>query len=437
MRLALIETRGKKLAVNKDLAGTFGTATDIGSGIFGRMLNIIKRHGVRVPVLYLAYMYSIFKEEGHEVRFYDKLPNEKYDIVIIASSTVDYKNEINLAKKIKSTSDAKVGFIGAFATTNPELFLSECDFVIAGEPEEATIQIAQGKLIPKGVVVSKLITDLDKLPFPNWDEYPIDEFSYYPHLKKKPFLQVLSSRGCPYDCNYCPYMVLETPQWRKRSPKNVVDEIEYLVNRYGMKSMLFRDPVFTLEKERTRQICEEIINRNLNIDWVCETRIDTLDESVIDIMFDSGLKGMNIGVEAFDLNLLTNMNRKPPSHELQERLVNYAEDKGIKIMAFYVLGIPGQTKDDVNKTIQYSKHLNSSLAQFTIATPYPGTKFHDEVENLIIKEKNWETYSGFQPILKLEHFTQEEILKIKESAFKQYYLRWDWIKKRARKVIVN
>ena len=436
MKVILIETRGEKLAVNKDLAGTFGTATDTGTGYFSRILNKIKKHGVRVPVVYMGYLYAIFEKYGHDVKFYDKIPDESADLVIIASSTVDHENEINLVRKIKSTSNAKAGFIGAFATTNPELFLNECDFIISGEPEDAVIQLAEGKIQPQGIIISKLLQNLDDLPFPNWDGHPIHEFSYFPHLKKKPFLQILSSRGCPYDCNYCPYMVLETPEWRKRSSKNVVDEIEYLIKRYGMKSFLFRDPVFTLDKNRTMEICNEMIKRNLDVDWVCETRIDTLDEPLIDKMCESGMKGMNIGVEAFDVQLLKKMNRKPASHELQEKLINYVEKKGAKVMAFYVLGIPGQTKEDMIKTINYSKYLNSSLAQFTLATPYPGTKFRTEVEDSIRKGK-WEEYTGFQSLIQLDGISYEEMLKLKERAFKEYYLRWNWIKKRALKTIFN
>jgi len=435
MRFALIETRGKQFAVNKDQAGSFGTATDAGTGLFSQLLNKIKRNGVRTPVMSLAYMHSILKQEGHEVKFFEKKPDGDFDIIIIASSIVDYKNELQLARDIKQTSNAKIGFTGAFAQVKPDIFLEVADFILTGEPEEATYRLAKGEIEPSGIITSNLITDLDSLPFPEWHERDLDQYNYYPLLKHRPLISVLGSRGCPYDCTYCPYMVTQTPEWRKRTPKNIVDEIEYLIKEFGIKSVVFRDPMFTMDMERIKDLCHEIINRKLNFEWTCETRVDRLDESLLDLMHDAGLRGIEFGVEAFDLNLLSSMHRKPPTHELQEKIVNYCEDLGVKMMAFYVLGIPGQTKDDILRTISYSKHLNTSLAQFTIATPYPGTKFVDEIKTSINDNGDFEKYSSYLPLIESEHYTADELLKFKEKAFKEYYMRWNWIFKRGIRTI--
>ena len=430
MRVALVETRGEKLAVNKDQAGSFGTATDAGGGLFGTLANRIKRNGIRTPAIFIAYMSALLARDGHEVTFYDKLPDSDVDMVIMMSSIVDYKNEVKLAQQIRSSSDAKIGFVGAFATVRPDIFLEAGDFVIAGEPEEATIRLSQNLVEPKGVIKSNLLTDLDSIPFPRWDDHPIGEYSYYPMLKRKPFLTMMSSRGCPYDCHYCPYMVVQTAHWRKRSPKNVVDEMEYLANNYGIKSITFRDAMLTVDMERTRQICEEIIRRDLDIEWDCETRTDRLDEPLIDLMHEAGLRGIEIGVEAYDLALLKKMNRKPPAHEMQERIINYCEDHGVKVGAFYVLGIPGSTRESNLQTIEYAKQLNTSLAQFTIATPYPGTRMYEQVKDEIMMNEDWDKYSAYKPLIKSDQFTPEELLRLKESAFRQYYLRWKWISRR-------
>ena len=182
-------------------------------------------------------------------------------------------------------------------------------------------------------------------------------------------------------------------------------------------------------------MCNEIIDRKLKFEWTCETRVDRLDEPLLDIMYAAGLRGIEFGVEAFDLSLLSSMNRKPPTHELQEKIVNYCENLGVKMMAFYVLGIPGQTKEDILKTINYSKHLNTSLAQFTIATPYPGTKFIDEIKDSINDKGTFENYSSYLPLINSEHYTPDELLKFKEKAFKEYYVRWKWILKRGLKTL--
>ena len=230
-------------------------------------------------------------------------------------------------------------------------------------------------------------------------------------------------------------MVTQTPAWRKRSPKNIVDEIEFLINEFGIKSIVFRDPLFTHDMKRIKNLCIEITERKLNFEWTCETRVDRLDEPLLDMMYAAGLRGIEFGVEAFDLKLLSSMHRTPPTHELQEKIVNYAENLGVKMMAFYVLGIPGQTKDDILETIDYSKHLNTSLAQFTIATPYPGTKFIEEIKSSINDNDTFENYSSYQPLINSEHYTSDELLKFKEKAFKEYYMRWKWILKRGLKTI--
>jgi radical SAM superfamily enzyme YgiQ (UPF0313 family) len=107
------------------------------------------------------------------------------------------------------------------------------------------------------------------------------------------------------------------------------------------------------------------------------------------------------------------------------------------MMAFYVLGLPGQTKDDILETIDYSKHLNTSLAQFTLATPFPGTKFIEEIKSSINDNGTFENYSHFQPLINSEHYTPDELLKLKEKAFKEYYMRKEWIRKRALKILIN
>jgi radical SAM superfamily enzyme YgiQ (UPF0313 family) len=333
-------------------------------------------------------------------------------------------------------SHAIVGALGAFASVNPQYYLRSFDFVIAGEPEKALIQIARGEEPEqlRGVIKSELVEDLDSLPFPDWTMFPIDKYRYYPTLSGKPFLTILSSRGCPYRCSYCPYIVLQGTTFRRRSVSNVVEEIQQDVNSYGIKSLLFRDPVFTLDKQRVVQISREILRRGISIRWCCETRADCLDKPLVDEMCQAGMKAINLGVESPNEAVLLNASRKPVGLKHQEEIIDYLEARGVKVVAFYILGFPDDTEETVRTTIEYAKRLNTTLAQFTILTPYPGTKYFDQVKDLITTS-NWMSFDGYTPVVRNRSLSADRLLSLKEKAFCSYYLRPSWMFRKALKAI--
>jgi len=197
MKIALLNIESKrKECINKDFMGGYGWAFNAGSSLPAKLINFVKKKGEKIPVISLSYMASIFLKNGHNVEVLtNRIPQA--DLVIIPSSMVDYRNEIAWAKDIKASTGAKIGFFGPFASSLPEIFLDYCDFIIRGEPEEVCMRISKNWL-PEGVVDSKPIDDLDSLSFPHWDIFPIQEYSYLPAIKEKPFLPILSSRGCSY-----------------------------------------------------------------------------------------------------------------------------------------------------------------------------------------------------------------------------------------------
>lgn len=400
--------------LNKDTAGGFGTVSRVGNSLRARLLEYVKKRGVNLPLTSFGYLASIFKRDGHQVK-YRRSGVPDCDLVIIFSSIVDYKNEIRAAQTIKQHTKAKVGFIGPFASAKPEVFLPHCAFVIKGEPEEAAIKISQGE-IPNGLVQSNPIEDLDNLPFPRWDIFPINEFSYFPSLKRKPFLTILSSRGCPLACGYyCPYVFAQGNKWRGRSVSNVVEEIKYLKEKYNIKSLMFRDPMFTFDKERARKIAEGIIKNNINIQWGCETHLDYLDENLLEIFYESGLRTIEVGIESRDRAVV-------------DRILNFCHKLGIKVSAFYILGMPDDTEESINETINYANRLNTSGAQFSILTPYPGTRLYEDVKAKI-NGNDWQDFNGYTSVFYSNSLSPEKLLKLKEKAFVDYYFRNRWIKR--------
>lgn len=433
MKIALIDLKESPLGCsNKEKAGTFGNASH-GEDWMSKLYAAVKRNNIRMPIGHMGYLAGIFRKYGHEVNYYDSFPKDE-ELVIMASSLVGYSEELEFVRKIKKPG-RKIGFINAFATVKPEIFMEEADFVIKGEPEAAAVKIASGELEPKGIIDSPLIVDLETLPFPDWDGFPVHNYSYFPVLKSKPSLSIMTSRGCAFDCSYCPYMVTQTSRWRRRSPKHVVDEIEMLISKYGIKSLEFRDILFTQNKQRAIDIANEMVKRGVKVEWSCETRADCLDEKTLDALYAAGLRALHLGIESPEEDVLRGSGRIPIKDSQQERIIRYCEKLGIRVIAFFILGFTHDTPESMRRTINYAKYLNTALAQFDIMTPYPGTKYYDEIKDRIV-DTDWKHYTTHHPVLKLDHVTSDQVLSYKNRAYKEYYLRPSWMLKNAWKFLV-
>lgn len=421
MKICFFDVKSERRAcINKDFMGGYGWAFNAGMSLPARMINLVKRAGEKLPIMSFGYMAAVFSDSGWSVEYKEGVMPDA-DLVIIQSSMVEHRAELEWARRLKNAGK-RVGFIGPFSGAMPDLFLEACDFVIRGEPEEAAYRIARG-LLPEGVIDSQRIQDLDSLPFPEWRVFPYKSYSYVPALKEKPFLPVLSSRGCPYTCNYCPYLV--TYSWRQRSSKNVLDEIGFLVGRFGMKGMLFRDPIFTFDRKRTVEIARGIIERQYKIKWACETRLDRLDRELLKLMYEAGLRVINVGVESASEDVIRRSSRKPIEIEHQEDMIRYSSELGIRVTVFYMFGIPDDTRESLINTIRYAKKLNTHVAQFFVFTPFPGTAYYEKVRE-DITEKDWERFDCYTPVMRHKNLSDSDILKLKERAFVSYYYRPAW-----------
>ncbi len=432
MKITLLNAHSKKnYCSNKDVMGGFGLVTKIGNSPLVKLIEVAKKKGVKLPIIDFAYLAAILARNGHDVEYKENtIPDA--DLVIIHSSIVDYKTELNYARLIKNRTKAKIGFIGPFASFRPEIYEDVADFIIKGEPESIAMSITD-RNIPQGIVQSMPLENLDELPWPKWDIFPIERYSYYPVIRKKPFLPILSSRGCCFYCNYCPYKAYYG-EWRRRSVDNIIDEIKNIIKKYKVKGLLFRDPLFTFDKKRASEIAERIIKERVKIEWACETHFDFLDEDLIDLLYESGLRSINVGIESSDETVMQKATRKYSKKEHQEKLVDYCDKKGIKIAAFYIIGLPDDTEASIRETIKYAKKLNTHVAQFFIMTPFPGTEFYEQVKGQIYVS-DYEQFNSFTPVFRHKNLTEKQLLKLKEKAFLQYYFRPKYIFKFLRRML--
>lgn len=419
MRITLLDVQPEKGKLNRDFAGGFGTGYQVGDTLFSKLLQTMRSRTEFLPFMSFGYIASILTENGHEVEYkINEVPDT--DLVVVASSLICCKDEVSYIKKIKKDTDSKVGVIGSLASVNPSIY-QDADFTVIGEPEQAFMDIKDE--VPNGTVISEEIADLDTLPFPNWEPFPVERYSYFPVLKKKPILFLVTSRGCPYSCNYCPYMVFGT--YRTRKVEKVVDEMEFMIDRYGVKGIVFRDPVFSLKKDRTRELAQEIIKRGISVDLVCETRLDKLDEETLELLHKAGLKAIEVGIESVNSEILRKAMRKPVEIEHQEAIAKFCKKIGINVVAFYILGFLNDNEKTILETIEYARRLDTFAAQFTIFTPYPGTGLYESVKDKI--DESFDKFDAFTPVMKHDNLSKEKLSELKSLAYKKYYFRMDYM----------
>jgi len=427
MQVALIEVLPKKglRATNKDLSGGFGTSCDYGKSLRAKLLMFMKRSNVKLPLLSMAYVAAVCRRERSRV-LYSCNGNAEGDLFIIPSSIVDYRSELETARQLKKKTRAPVGFMGPFASVMPEIFLEEADFVIRGEPEKAVEGILRGEKSPFGIIDSDPVEDLDALPFPEWSVFPTNKFSYSPLVSKRPFFPVLSSRGCGMKCSfYCPYPLFEGKVWRRRSVENIMEELLLLKRNFGLRGMLFRDPLFTCNKDRVASLAEEMIRNKLDLEWACETHIEFLDRDLIMLLKRSGLRSINTGIESNNEEGMLAVGRKPLRKSHQAEIVDLCRKQAIQIGAFYILGFPEDTEASILSMIEYAKQVNTDFAQFTVCTPYPGTGLYSMLKD-DIDEPDWEKFDIYTPVFRHRNLSKKRLLELKEKAFVEYYFRSSW-----------
>jgi radical SAM superfamily enzyme YgiQ (UPF0313 family) len=418
---------------NKDTAGGFGQLyTDLNAST--------------LPPIDIPYIGAVLKKNNIPVKIYDcpaislsieKLINliktESPGILGIRTSTPTIDWDMSLVERIKNEgNNPQVVVFGPHATLHAREIVTNnvVDAVILGEPEYAFVDLVKKRWEDiEGLVYkqngkiyannhSRIIEDLDSLPFPAWELMPLHAYSLGDYIDNQaPFVTLLSSRGCPFGCKYCPYVVSQGRKWRARSVGNVLDEIQYLVDKFGVKGLLFRDPEFAINNNRVAKICQGMIEKGIKLSWRCETRIDTVDEKLLTLMARAGCRGINFGIESASDKVLAGVGRKSvPQKEIIER-ITVCKKLGISTFCFFIIGLPDDDAETIIDTINLSLKLDSTSTQFTIFTPYYGTELHSWYEqNRFIEDKRLESFTSYKSVVRTKRLNSAELQKFSDLA---------------------
>ncbi len=421
MRVVLADLKSDRGFVSKDtVVGGYGSRLDP----FSRVTAVIaycKRQFHDVPSVHMAYVAAILARAGHDVKW-TRGDLVDGDVALVLSSLVDHKAETAWADRMRARG-VKVGFLGITASKMPELFRDHSDFILNGEPEAAVMRLAQGE-VPSGFVVSEQIDDLDSLPFPRWDLVTEDRGHRFGiKWSSRPVgggYPLLASRGCPEFCTYCPHRILAG--YRARSIQNIVDEIERLGDHVSRPYIIFRDPLFSEQRDRVVELCDEIQRRGLTITFEAETRLDRLDVDLLDKLYAAGFRAMSFGVESLDPATLKKSGRRPIPQTHQREIMAHCRKLGIVTAAFYVLGFLQDDWNSIAATIDYATDMGSTFAQFKMLTPYPGTPMFKQIEPLLT-ETDWEKFDGYTPTFRHPNLTDHELRYLLGAAYKRFYMR--------------
>ena len=421
MRVVLADLKSSRGFVSKDtVVGGYGSRLDP----FTRVTTVaayVKKRFHDVPSVHMAYIAAILARGGHDVKW-TRGDLADGDVALVLSSLVDHKAETAWADQMRGRG-VRVGFVGITASKMPQLFQDHCDFIVNGEPEAAVMRLAQGE-VPAGVVVSEQIDDLDSLPFPRWDLVTEDRGRKFGiKWSSRPVgggYPLLASRGCPEFCTYCPHRILAG--YRARSIQNIVDEIERLCDQVSRPYVIFRDPLFTEQRDRVVELCEEIHRRDLTLTFEAETRLDRLDVELLEILYDAGFRAMSFGVESLDPATLKKSGRRPIPQSHQRQIMTRCRELGIVTAAFYVLGFLQDDWNSIAATIDYATDLGSTFAQFKMLTPYPGTPMFKQIEPLLT-ESDWEKFDGYTPTFRHPNLSERELRFLLGAAYKRFYMR--------------
>lgn len=416
--------------------------------------------GVIAPPLGIAYMAGVLQENNIDVEILDasaedmdfkdvekELLKRKPDLVALTALTPTIGRALETAQVVKKTLPDSIVVMGGYHPTFNFIETLEdenVDIVIRGEGEYIMLNLVQALENQsslhdvKGIVFedknskeivvnpeAPLIQDLDELPFPALNLLPMEKYRLLDmdtHMTT-----MITTRGCPMQCSFCSSAAMHGKKIRERSVENIVDEIEYLKTNYDIDTIAFMDDTFTLKKRKVMAICDEILKRNIEIMWGCTSRVDTLDEKLLKKMKEAGCITIFIGVESADQQQLDNMCKNTTIAKI-ENAFKIAHKLKIRTIASVALGMPGDTKEIMNKTVKFVHKLKPNYAIYSLATPYPGTRFYKEAfEKNLIKIKDWSKYTLITPILETIDCSLNDMRKIQAKAFMKFYLRPHYI----------
>jgi radical SAM superfamily enzyme YgiQ (UPF0313 family) len=402
----------------------------------------------------LATIAAVLEKEGVECRLDDciiegigadtllaRARSFRPDVLVINTATPSIVSDLGLADELKKEfPDSFIMAIGIHVTALPDeslLMAPGLDAVVRGEPEltvrEAVLALKQGGEVAglSGLSVrdnqkiahgpERRPADLDALPFPAWHLVRTD--LYRLPFSNLPFLLIGTSRGCPHHCDFCADPTYYGRKLRTRSPGRIVEELRTVGEKYGIKDFLFWSESFTLKRDWTVSVLEEIIAADLGVSFVVNSRADHVDPELLALLKKAGCWMIGFGLETGGQRMLDLMNKKIKVED-NINAVTWSSQAGLQVTAHMVLGYPGETEETITETIELARSLPLDFAQFYCAVPFPGSRlFKMAGEQGWLDDQPWERFEQNFCVLSTPELSSEKVMELRRRAYRRFYSR--------------
>ncbi len=432
--------------------------------------------------IYLALAAGVTRKGGHTIDFLDA-PADRYDLertkdrirkfgpdlIVATTVTASVCHDVRVMDDLAEMTGAMTMLVGTHATARPVETLQmakHLDFTVIGEYDFTILDVAnhfsQGGRRDQIAKIPGLAyrfegqffrncerpmwqNNMDEIPWASLiykDFLTIEHYSYGAQLH--PEITIVGGRGCPYQCTYCVFPQTITGQrYRARSVKDVVDEMEFIVKTWPHnKEIMFEDDTMTLDKDRMREISEEILRRGLKVTWSGNARADFDDVELLKLMKRAGCRLFCVGFESADESLLKNMKKGGALVKTEHRFVEACRKAGILVHGCFLLGGPGETSKTMRNTLELAKTINPDTAQFFPMMVYPGTRAYEEAKARgDLKTENYENWlkdSGYyMSQVNRAEVTNQEITSFCDRALREFYFRPGYVSSKIRQFILE
>lgn len=421
-----------------------------------------KIRGVRYldPPLGLLYIASALRKNNHAVTVIDAEAENAGDHTAIARMALTHEPDmvgisfttpmlassadaVTSIKKLMPSVPVVVGGPHVTALPATSLKATGADIAVVGEGEETVQELASLLSARKtlntctGICIRHngkfeqtprrgFIKSLDEMPFPARDLLRVDLYKHASSVRRRirpNYTNIISSRGCPYRCIFCGSSAVFGSTIRYRSPTRVADEIEDCMELLNIGIFGFADDTLTVRKSHVLGICEEILRRGIDPLWMAQARVDTIDEETATAMKRAGCQGIHFGYESGSQAILDNI-KKGITLEQSLAATRIARRAGLNIHGYFMIGNIGETASTVAETIAFAKKLEPDTAQFTIAQPFPGTRFSEIVGMATQETAHFDTYKWYEAATYVPPgMSREELLCLHRKAFLSFYFR--------------